>query len=401
MIRRLKNKITLAIAVVLSILFFAQLLVVDMIAVNNSVNSACATAGRIAKRFDMFDAIFESDDNMPPDVISPDGYYAVVYSRSGFKTAYTDGEIGVDAMEAAEYADEVRQEKRREGMIGGLFYSFEKTLTGEVVVLVESAETVKAIKNILLVSVLLFLAAAAVSFVIARLIASRIAKPAEDTFNKQKQFISDAGHELKTPLTVIAANAEMLENEIGENKWLSYIRSETDRMKELVLNLLTLAKLDNADENAAVMTDFDLSAAVEGMAMTFESVAFEQGILIDADVQPGVTIHGTESEIKQLAAILIDNAVKHSVDNGTVRVKLFKDGQKKTVLRVSNTGEPIPPEQREKIFERFYRADEARTGTAENRFGLGLAIAKAITEKHRGKISVDCKDGETTFEVVL
>ena len=400
MIRRLKNRITVAVAAALIVLFFAQLAVVNAIALKNSMDSACATAGRIAKRFDMFDSMFPSG-NEPPDVISPDGYYAVVYFRTGFKTAYTDGEIGVDAMEAAEYADRIRQSDRREGMIGGLFYSTERTMTGEVVILIESARTVKSMKSILLFSALLFVVTAAASIAIARLIASRIAKPVDETFKKQKQFISDAGHELKTPLTVIAANAEMLENEIGENKWLGYIRSEASRMKELVLNLLTLAKLENAEENAAVMSDFDLSAAVEVMAMTFESVAFEQGILIESDIQPELTLHGVEGEIKQLTAILLDNAVKHSVPNGVVKLSLRREGQKKTALRVTNTGEPIPQEQREKIFERFYRADEARTGTAENRFGLGLAIAKAIAEKHKGRISVSCAGGETTFEVVM
>ncbi len=400
MIRRLKNRITAAIAVVLSILFFAQLVVVNVIALNNSVNSACATAGRIAKRFDMFDSMFPSR-NEPPDVISPDGYYAVVYSVSGFKTAYTDGEIGVDAMEAAEYADRIRENNRREGMVGGLFYSKEHTVTGDVVVLIESAQTVKSMNSILIFSLLLFLVTTAAAIVIGRVIAVRIAKPVDESFKKQKQFISDAGHELKTPLTVIAANTEMLENEIGENKWLGYISSETGRMKELVLNLLTLAKLDNADETAAVMADFDLSAAVEGIAMTFEGVAFEQGILIESQIQPGLTMHGVEAQIKQLCSILIDNAVKHSEKNGTVLVSLQREGQKRTALRVTNSGDPIPESQREKIFERFYRADEARTGTAENRFGLGLAIAKSVTERHKGKISVSCADGKTTFEAAF
>ena len=313
----------------------------------------------------------------------------------------TDGEIGVDAMEAAEFADRVRKEGKRDGMIGGLFYSYTHIMNGEVVVLIESSATTAAIRNIAVVSALLFVVAAAVAFVIARLIASRIAKPVDETFKKQKQFISDAGHELKTPLTVIGANVEMLENEIGENKWLGYIRSETGRMKELVLSLLTLAKLENAEETGVFAADFDLSAAVEGIAMTFESVAFEQGVLIETVVQPGVAMRGVESEIKQLTAILIDNAVKHSAAGGTVRIQLAKDGKNRTVLRVTNPGDPIPKEQREKIFERFYRADDARTGTAENRFGLGLAIAKSIAEKHRGKISVDCANGETVFEVVL
>ncbi|MBQ6020355.1 MAG: HAMP domain-containing histidine kinase [Clostridia bacterium] len=400
MIKKLKNRITAAITAVLCILFSAQLLVINVIGIKNSVDSACATAGRIAKRFDLFDSMLP-EDNAPPDVISPDGYYAVVYSRTGFKTAVTDGEIGVDAMEAAEFADRVRKEGKRDGMIGGLFYSYTHIMNGEVVVLIESSATTAAIRNIAVVSALLFVVAAAVAFVIARLIASRIAKPVDETFKKQKQFISDAGHELKTPLTVIGANVEMLENEIGENKWLGYIRSETGRMKELVLSLLTLAKLENAEETGVFAADFDLSAAVEGIAMTFESVAFEQGVLIETVVQPGVAMRGVESEIKQLTAILIDNAVKHSAAGGTVRIQLAKDGKNRTVLRVTNPGDPIPKEQREKIFERFYRADDARTGTAENRFGLGLAIAKSIAEKHRGKISVDCANGETVFEVVL
>ncbi|MBR1810152.1 MAG: HAMP domain-containing histidine kinase [Clostridia bacterium] len=400
MIKKLTHKITAVISVILILLFVLQLIVLNIINVNNNRRSACMTAGMIANRFDMFN-FHKGDDRQSPDFVTPDGYYAVIYDFTGEPVGvFSDGEMSVAEDALKTYLQKVIAQDREEGAVGGLFYSVKRTMTGVVVVLVESSATQTTIRNLAVGSLIVLMIAVLLSVLIARLIAKQIVKPVAETFKKQKQFISDAGHELKTPLTVIGANADMLESEIGENKWLGYIRSETSRMNGLVLNLLTLAKLDNAEETGAVMTEFDMSSAVEGMAMTFESVAFEQGVLIDAHIEDGITLRGNDSEIKQLASILIDNAVKHSVPGGTVTVKLHKGIQKKNIFSVTNQGDPIPPAQREKIFERFYRADEARTGS-ENRFGLGLAIAKSITEKHKGKISVNCAEGETTFTVVL
>ena len=255
----------------------------------------------------------------------------------------------------------------------------------------------ESMRQIRLLSLAVTPFAAGLSILLAYLIARQIVLPVEKSFEKQKQFISDAGHELKTPLTVIGANADLLESEIGDNKWLEYIRSETARMNGLVKSLLTLARMENTEPPDTVKSNFDISKTVEEMTMVFESVIYENELTLTTEIEPAVFLRGSRDEIKQLVSILIDNAVKHCKKNGVITVSLKRGKNKNRVLlSVANQGDPIPENERSRIFERFYRADESRSGS-ENRFGLGLAIAKAITERHRGQISVDCRDGVTVF----
>ena len=225
-----------------------------------------------------------------------------------------------------------------------------------------------------------------------------IIKPVEEAFTKQKQFISDASHELKTPIAVISANAELLSGEIGENKWLSYIQSESERMNKLVTSLLTLTRIEMQSEKPQ-LTRFDICNAVMQVTMPFESVAFESGISLECELTEQIFINGNEQQLKQVVAILTDNAIKHCFYGGRVLVNvwLYKN---KCHITVSNTGEPIPEELKEKIFERFFRSDESRH-REENRYGLGLAIAKQIVDNHNGTISVNCEAGYTTFEILI
>ncbi len=235
-----------------------------------------------------------------------------------------------------------------------------------------------------------------VLFVFSIFLAKWIVKPLEDSYEKQKQFISDAGHELKTPLAVVRANTELLERELGDNKWLSNIVFENERMTELVNQLLTLAR---TEQTAPVMEEVDFSRIVTGCALPFEGIAFEQGLALCCDVEEHLKLSGNRGQLEQLVSILVDNAIFHAKPNTEVHVSLKKE-KHLLQLAVSNQGKEIPPEKREQIFERFYRNDESRTSTA-HRYGLGLAIAKAVTLSHKGKIRVDCAQGWTTFYVTF
>ena len=210
--------------------------------------------------------------------------------------------------------------------------------------------------------------------------------------------MADASHELKTPIAVIMANAEALEKEPEENKWLNNIKSEADRMNELVTSLLDLARLEEGKDKE-VQQEENLSKIVEMSVLTFESLMYENKIKLQYDIQKDIKAKCNSSQMKQLVAILIDNAIKHSEADGEINIVLKK--QKNDVLMtVSNKGKEIPKEIQEKIFERFYRADESRNRDT-NRYGLGLAIAKNMVENHNGKISVESEKGITTFKVVL
>lgn len=282
--------------------------------------------------------------------------------------------------------------------IGNLYldqysYAFQapNTLT-----IVDNTSAKAKLESLLKTSILIFVLIEIIIIILTVEITRWIIKPVIESFNRQKQFVADASHELKTPIAVIMANAEALEKEPEEKKWLNNIKREADRMNELVTSLLDLAKLEEGKE---VQQEENLSKIVEMSVLTFESLMYENKIELEYDIQKDINIKCNSSQIKQLVAILIDNAIKHSETNGKISIALKKQ-KNDTVLTVSNRGKEIPKEIREKIFERFYRADESRNRDT-NRYGLGLAIAKNIVENHNGKISVESEKGITTFKVVL
>ena len=233
-------------------------------------------------------------------------------------------------------------------------------------------------------------------FFLARFLAKKIVAPLEESYQKQRQFISDAGHELKTPVSVVSANAELLARQIGDNQWLQNIQYENERMGMLVGQLLDLARTESVTPQ---MEHIDFSRLVAGETLPFESVAFEKGLVLSSDIASGIVVEGNSSQLKQLTSILLDNAIRHSKADGQVRLTLTKD-HGAAQLSVVNHGDEIPSEHREQIFERFYRVDPARNG-ADKHYGLGLAIAKAIVNAHHGHIEVLCYNGLVEFRVNL
>ena len=235
--------------------------------------------------------------------------------------------------------------------------------------------------------------AMALFFFLSQFLAKKIVAPLEESYQKQRQFISDAGHELKTPVSVVSANAELLSRELGDNQWLQNIQYENERMGMLVGQLLDLARTENVTPQ---MERIDFSRLVAGEALPFESVAFEKGLVLNSNITNGITVEGNSTQLKQLTSILLDNAIRHSKPDGEVRLTLTKD-HGIAELSVINKGDEIPAEHRDKIFERFYRMDTARNGE-DKHYGLGLAIAKAIVSSHHGHIQVLCYDGFVEFK---
>ena len=281
--------------------------------------------------------------------------------------------------------------------IGNLYtnkYSY-KYVEQDYITVVDNSSTNELLYNTLIITLLIFVLLEVLFVLISKNIANRIARPVEKSFNQQKQFIADASHELKTPLAVIMASADALESNPTEKKWLENIKSESDRMNKLIADLLELAKSDFVNDKSQFSVG-NLSKTVEKSILTFEGVMFENGVLLSDEIEENIELNMSEAKIQQLISILLDNAVKHSETGGTVEVKLKKD--KDIVLTVTNQGEGIPEGEEEKIFERFYRADESRNRN-ENRYGLGLAIAKNICKSHNAKISAKSGDGKTTFTV--
>ncbi len=243
------------------------------------------------------------------------------------------------------------------------------------------------------------------AFFLVSLLLSKIAiKPIQSAWQKQQQFVADASHELKTPITVMLANTSILlsssiEDEKEKKKWITYIEQEAKRMKKLVEDMLFLARVD-ASENLEEHTRIQLSNAVSESVLPFEAVMFESGRELESDIEEDIYVKADVGQIKQLVCILLDNANKYADEKSKIKIRLFKDGAK-AVIEVNNMGELIDDDKADVIFNRFVRGDKART-RHKNSYGLGLSIAREIVLSHKGKISVRSNAQEgTTFTVSL
>ena len=304
--------------------------------------------------------------------------------------------------EIKEYALKVSNKDSESGIIGNYIYKKrvrEIKDNDETIILIESSSEISKIKLVFISTILTSGIGIFLIFILSKKIAKTIVKPVEDTFNKQKDFISDASHELKTPLAVISANADVLEGEIGKNKWLKYIQNETDNMGKLISELLLLTKIENVDK-LREPEKFNMSDHIELIVSSFESMAFEKNVKLENDIEKGiVTETFNKDDITHILSTLIDNGIKHTEEKKKVIVELKKN-KDKIIINVKNKGEEIPVSEREKIFDRFYRIDKSRNRN-EKRYGLGLSIAKATVLKNNGTIQVDYKDGYTIFKVEL
>lgn len=323
-------------------------------------------------------------------------FYSVAIAKDGTVRAVDDGDRSVyEEEELVEIATRLIEQGNKCGTTGNLDYMIRNRPGYTLVAFLDSTVSESSLdtllKNILIVGGISLV----VLFFISLFLSKWIIRPLEENDRKQKQFISDASHELKTPVSVISANSEMLSREIGKNEWLANIQYENERMGALITQLLELSRAESA---GFVMEHIDFSRIVTGEAIAFDSLAFERGKTIISDIEDGINISGSRTQLQQLASILLDNALRHSTGTDVV-LKLKKHGHS-AVLTVENDADEIPPEKQKHLFDRFYRVDEARNSESGH-YGLGLSIAKAVTERHKGSIAVSCHDGKVCFTVVL
>ncbi|MCE5343476.1 MAG: HAMP domain-containing histidine kinase [Eubacteriales bacterium] len=256
----------------------------------------------------------------------------------------------------------------------------------------------------ILYSVIIGLGAIGLFFIVSMLLSRWMVKPVERAWEKQRQFVADASHELKTPLTVVLSNADMmiasgaLTDEKNKTR-MDNIRAESQRMKGLVENLLTLARSDSTPA-LAVRVPVNFSFVVTGATLSLEAAIYDMGRTMDCQIEDNLTVLGDGNKLRQLIDILLDNACKYSNEGSPIRVVMNGVGKKELLLTVANEGTPLPPEECKNIFERFYRSDKSRG--QEKGYGLGLAIAQSIVAEHGGKIWAQ-SDGVkvNTFSVKL
>ena len=345
---------------------------------------------------DMSNALGLEPPGRPPLDQKPDyqlsTFYSVAFGENGIVIAVDNGEKEVySEEELIRIAKEILAGSTASGRTGALTYIVDRRPDYTLVAFMDTTVSESGLNTLLRNVLIIGSAAILVMFFISLVLSGRIIRPLEENDQKQKQFISDASHELKTPVAVISTNAELLSREIGENEWLSNIVYENDRMGGLVRQLLDLSRAENAE---IPMEQVDFSRLVTGESLALEMLAFDRGRVFQSGIEDGVILTGNKTQLTQLVSILLDNAIRHATGN-EIGISLKRQGHH-AVLSVVNAGDEIPRDKLEHLFDRFYRVDEARNSEGQH-YGLGLSIAKAVVEKHGGSISVSCQDGKVRF----
>lgn len=273
------------------------------------------------------------------------------------------------------------------------------TIRGYMAIFVDFSSEYNNMVSYILISSIIGAISIVVVFILISVFSKKAIGPVVESIEKQKQFITDASHEIKTPLAIISANTDVLELTSGANEWTESIRNQTNRLTELVKRLISLSKMDE-EKVQLVFGEFCVSDVVWEAAAPFETLAESKGRQMEVNIQPDIRMNGDVSSIKQLVSILLDNAVKYSSDNGSIKLSLSKTN-KHVRLEVYNTADAISKESLDKLFDRFYRADSSRSRETGG-YGIGLSIAKAIVEAHKGRITAFTEDGKSiSFTVLL
>lgn len=272
------------------------------------------------------------------------------------------------------------------GTYSGFLYRISETkrAEGKVIILLDNGMQISSFFTVLFISVGAGIFGWLMMLLLVILLSRKTIAPVARSIEKQKQFVTNAGHEIKTPLAIILANTDAMELHNGENKWSKNIRAQTLRLSGLMQNLLMLAKMDESSTKLP-MCEFDISTAAEDTVSAFIEPAALKGIMIEQNIKKCIRLSGNRDSIVQLMTVLLDNAVKYTESGGVIRAELY-GSEKNITLSIANTCEPI--DHPEKLFDRFYRGDSART-QKNGGYGIGLSVAQAIAELHKGSITAE------------
>ena len=327
-------------------------------------------------------------------------YFTVTVDENGEVTdCDLDRIAAVDEETAEEYTQTAQQKNKTTGFQGIYRYRVTETEDGAKYVFLDCRREISNFRTVLVTTISVSLLGLAAVFVLVVIFSRMVFRPVEESIQKQKRFITDASHELKTPLTIIDANIEVMEMESGESQWTKSTRKQIQRLSGLVQQLVTLSRLDE-EKGLEEKCEFNLSEAVSECVQPYESLAQTREKNLTLNIEEDITYTGDERSIRRLAGILMDNAVKYSSENGNITLTLKKKG-KKIFLEVYNDADDLPQGKLDVLFERFYRLDSSRnSGTGGS--GIGLSMAKAIVQAHKGKITAENKNGRgLTITVIL
>ena len=408
MIVSLRKKFIIVSALSIMIVFtgiFLFLSVSNIVQTNrilDTLTDAVASNNGEFPAFNPSDRSALSDWLVYSDVITAETRFSTRFFTVWLDQAQQVSQVNMDAIAAIskadveKYAKDAAAEGKSRGWVSDYRYKAVITDDGMMLVFVNGNMHRNMTFRQLCTAFFVLFGSAALILLLTILISKRAVRPVADSYEKQKQFITDANHELKTPLTLILSNLDIVDSEIGKNEWLEDIRSEGDRMGLLINKMVELSRMDEGDAPPAP-ADFDISGAVSDTVSEFQPLAAERGKTLLSEIEPGLSYHGDEALLRRLAAILLDNAVKYCDPGGSIRLRFYRKHH--PVLIVENTYADVDALELDKLFDRFYRADKARTFSGS--FGVGLSIAQSIVAKYHRSIHAYKKEQTIGFRVEL
>ena len=412
MIYRLQKKFILISALSVFLVILLIFILISAFSIRFTTSSIDTLADEISRGEGRFPDSFGENIPKPDkpgekkefDFINPETrfstrHFTVWFDESGeFFRIKTEFIYSVSDSEAVEYASEALRKGDERGWIDGYRYKAFQTIDGMAIALVDARSNVASLLRTITISGVVLFSSGLIVILLIIIFSKRAMKPVAEGYEKQKRFITDANHELKTPLTLILANIDIAQSELGKNEWLDDMRSEGERMRALVEELVVLSRLDEENRKISERSEINLSDAVADTVSEFISLASQREKEIKSEVEDNLCILADEALVRRLISILLDNAVKYCDASGEIFVSLKK--RRTPVLTVENTYEQVDNIEISRIFDRFYRADKART--FEGGFGIGLSMAKSICENHKFQISAYKKNANTIgFKVIF
>lgn len=327
--------------------------------------------------------------------------YVVVRLTGQREVAEVDMEhiAALDREKVIQQVEQILDGGKSSGYSGYYRYQvFDDGEEGQTIVVLDCFLQLQAANNVLRLTLLASLACIAIVFLLLVFLSRRVVRPFAENLEKQRRFVTDASHELKTPLAIISANTGLLEASLGENRWLASTQVQVSRLDRLIGHLVELARTEEALTEEELQP-VDLSGVVAGQMEDYRLLAQASGKGLESDVAPGVTVRGAADNLKRLCTLLLNNAVKYCDSGGTIRLTLAQRGRW-AVLSIANPCAGLDPAQLPRLFDRFYRADASRSRDTGG-YGIGLSTARAIVGRHRGRLTAKSEDGLVVFTARL